>query len=69
MADIFSKLSIEALRRSYNINNLKTHITSAYTEIDRLQGINNNRSAEVLQLTIELQNQQWLILQTIRTSK
>ena len=58
MADIFSKLSIDALRRSYNINNLKNHITLAYTEIDRLQDLNNNRSAEVVQLNAELQNQQ-----------
>ena len=65
MTDGLHKLSVDSLKRTHNKNSLQNHITSAYTEIDRLQGINNNRSAEVVQLTIKLQNQQWLIIQTI----
>ena len=54
---MFVKINDRALRAS-NPTLLREQITLAYTEIDRLQGINNNRSAEVLQPNAELQNQQ-----------
>ena len=54
---MFTKANEHAFRNANPVT-LKSHITSAYTEIDRLQVLNNNRSAEVLQLSNELQNQQ-----------
>ena len=58
MPGTFNKLSKEAIRGTHNINSLKTHVTSTYNEIDRLQELVNIQSAEVLQLTTERQNQQ-----------
>jgi hypothetical protein len=54
---MFRKVTEHALRTT-TTPNLKSHIISAYEEIDRLQDLNNNRSAEVVQLNTELQNQQ-----------
>jgi hypothetical protein len=52
---MFVRISDRAFRAS-NPTLLREQITLAYTEIDRLQDLNNNRSAEVLQLNTELQN-------------
>jgi len=54
---MFTKANEHTFRNTNPVT-LKSHITSAYTGIDRLQDLNNNRYAEVLQLNTELQNQQ-----------
>ena len=54
---MFVKINERALRAS-NPTLKREQITIAYTEIDRLQELVNNLSAEVLQLTTERQNQQ-----------
>ena len=51
---MFQKANEHAFRNANPVT-LKSHITSAYSEI---QEIVNNRSTEVLQLTTELQIQQ-----------
>ena len=58
MSSTFKRLSNDTVQRSPHANFLKSHIISAYEEIDRLQDLNNNRSTEVLQLSTEVQNQQ-----------
>jgi regulator of replication initiation timing len=58
MSNDLQKLSIRAIRSSRDIGSLKNHLNNAYEEIGRLQVLNNNRSAEVVQLNTELQNQQ-----------
>ena len=58
MSNDLQKLWICAIQSSRDIGFLKNHLTIAYKGIDRLQDLNNSRSAEVVQLTTELQNQQ-----------